>query len=86
MVPGRKIYVEAIKFGKKIYVIGDSHLSRMKRNIFQKPVKGGETYFNASQGATSKRLNNYQLFTKMNLMLFCYMSVLMIKIIKRKIG
>ena len=34
--------MEAIKFGKKIYVIGDSHLSRIKRNIFQKSVKGGK--------------------------------------------
>ena len=40
-VPGRSTYVEATKFGKKICVIGDSHLNRIKRSIFQKSVKGG---------------------------------------------
>ena len=45
IVPGRRTYVEATKFGKKICVISDSHLNRIKRNIFQKSVNGGETYF-----------------------------------------
>ena len=49
-VPGRRTYVEATKFGKKICIVGDSHLNRIRRNIF----------------------------TKINLMLFCYISVLMI--------
>ena len=39
-------YAEGAKFGKKICVIGDSHLDRIKRNIFQKLVSGGKTYFN----------------------------------------
>ena len=46
IVPGRRKYSEATKFGKKIYVIGDSHLNRIKRNIFKKSVNGGKTYFN----------------------------------------
>ena len=49
--------MEATKFGNKICVIGDSEPKRIKKNIFQKSVNGGETYFNAFQGATSKRLN-----------------------------
>ena len=42
IIPGRRTYVEATKFGKKICVIGDSHLNRIKRNIFQKSVNGGK--------------------------------------------
>ena len=57
-MPGRRKYSEATKFGKKICVIGDSQLKRIKKNIFQKSVNGGETYFNAFRGATSKRLNH----------------------------
>ena len=50
-------------FSKKICVIGDSHLNRMKRrNIFQKLVTGGR-YFNFSRGATTKRLKYYILPT-----------------------
>ena len=36
IVPGKITYLEATKFGKKNCVIGDSHLNRIKRNIFQK--------------------------------------------------
>ena len=55
--------MEATKFGKKICVIGDSHLNRMKGNIFQKSVNGWKTYFNVFRGATFKRLNHYILPT-----------------------
>ena len=41
IVPARRTYVEATKFGKKICVIRGSHLNRIKRNIFQKLVNGG---------------------------------------------
>ena len=49
-VPGRRTYEKATKFGKKICIVGDSHLNRRRRNIF----------------------------TKINLMLFCHILVLMI--------
>ena len=62
IVPGRRTYSEATKFGKKICVIGDSHLNRIKRNIFQKSVNGGKTYF-VFRGPTFKRLNHYILPT-----------------------
>ena len=39
-VPVKTTYSEANKFGKKTCVISDSHLNRIKRNIFQKLVKG----------------------------------------------
>ena len=60
---GMKTYSEATKFGKKICVVGDSHLNRIKRNIFQKSVNGGKRYFNVFRGAKSKRLNHYVLPT-----------------------
>ena len=63
IVPGGITYLEATKFGKKICVIGDSHLNRIKDNIFQKSVNGGKTYFHVFQGTTSKRLNHYILPT-----------------------
>ena len=63
IVPGRITYLEATKFGKKICVIGDSHLNRIKDNIFQKPVNGGITYFHVFRRAASKRLNHYILPT-----------------------
>ena len=63
VVPGRRTYSEATKFRKKICVISDSHLNRIKTNIFQKLVNRGKTYFNVFQGATSKRLNHYILTT-----------------------
>ena len=61
--PCRRTYVEATKVGKKICVIGNSHLNRIKRNIFQKSVNWGKTYFNVFRGAESKRLNHYILAT-----------------------
>ena len=80
IVPGRRTYSEATKFGKKICVIGDSHLNRIKRNIFQKSVNGEKTYFNVFRvlHLRDRIIISYQLFTKINLMLFCYISVLMI--------
>ena len=39
-VPGKITYAEAIKFEKNNCVIGDSHLYRIKKNIFQKSVNG----------------------------------------------
>ena len=39
-VPVKRTYSEANKFRKKTCVISDSHLNRIKRNIFQKSVKG----------------------------------------------
>ena len=59
IVPSRRTYSEATKFGKKVCVIGNSHLNRIKRNIFQKSVNGGKRYFNVFRGAKSKRLNHY---------------------------
>ena len=34
IVPRRRTYLEVTKFRKKICVIGDNHLNRIKRNIF----------------------------------------------------
>ena len=56
IVPSRRTYLETTKFAKKICVIGDSHLNRIERNIFQKSVNKGKRYFDVYRGAASKRL------------------------------
>ena len=38
--PGRRTYSEATKFGKKICVIGDSHLNRIKGISFKNRLTG----------------------------------------------
>ena len=43
VVTGQRTYSETAKFGMKIFVISDSHLNRIKKNIFQKLVNGGKT-------------------------------------------
>ena len=80
IIPGRRTYVEATKFGKKICVISDSHLNRIKRNIFQKLFNGGKhtLMFFEVLHLRDSIIISYQLFTKISLMLFCYISVLMI--------
>ena len=45
-VRGKRTYAEVTKFEKENCVIGDSHLNRIRRNIFQKLVNRAETCFN----------------------------------------
>ena len=40
IVPGSRTYSEATKFGKKICVIGDSHLNRIKGISFKNRLTG----------------------------------------------
>ena len=46
VVSANRTYVDTTKFGKKVSDIGDSHLNRMKKNIFQSSVNGGDTIYN----------------------------------------
>ena len=50
IAPAKRTYLEATKFGKKICVIGDSHLNKIKRNIFQKSVTGEKHTLTFSEG------------------------------------
>ena len=45
ILPGRRTNLETTKYGKKICVIGDSHLNRIKKNIFQKSTLIGGDIF-----------------------------------------
>ena len=58
IVPGRRTYSEATKFGKKTCIIGDSHLNRIKSSTFQKSVNGGKhtlIFFEALHLSSSRR-------------------------------
>ena len=46
IVLGSRTFLEATKFEKKICVISDNHLNRIKRNMFKKLVNRGKTYLN----------------------------------------
>ena len=51
IVPRKGTCAEETKFGKKICITGDSHLNRIKWNIFPKSVHGRKTYFNVFRDA-----------------------------------
>ena len=42
IVPEKRTDAKATKLGKKISLVGDRYLNRIKRNIFQKSVNRGE--------------------------------------------
>ena len=57
--PGNVTYASATKHGKKVSVIGDSHLRRSNRNIFKEPLAycgGNLKYFS---GAKTLDLEHY---------------------------
>ena len=69
IVPDNRTYQEATMFGKKVWIIGDNHLSRMKRNIFKKSVNVGKTCFNVFKMSHLRDwlFTFYQHFTKNSL-------------------
>ena len=44
VVPGNKTYASVTKYGKKIVVIGDSHLKRIKRNLFKNSFDNAKSF------------------------------------------
>ena len=44
---------------KKIFIICDSHLTRIKENILRKKFKGHKVYFTGFSGANTKQLDHY---------------------------
>ena len=45
--------------GKKVSIVGDSHLSRIRKNLFNNSLKNGKSHINVFKGATTKRLNHF---------------------------
>ena len=58
-VPGNSSYATVSKFGKKIFVVGDIHVKRIKRLDFHKELRSGNAFFRSFSGANSKQLNHY---------------------------
>ena len=58
-IPGNSSYATRTKFGKKIFVVGDSHVKRMKRIDFNKQLRSGKAFFKTFSGANTKQLSHY---------------------------
>ena len=58
-VPGNRPYSSTTKFGKKICVVGDSHIRRIKRNLFNNSLYGGKAHLNCFSGTNIKRLEHF---------------------------
>ena len=59
VLPGNRSYASTTKYGKKICVVGDSHISRIKKNLFNNSVRNGKAYLSSFRGANIKRLNHF---------------------------
>ena len=59
VVPGNRSYASTTKYGKKICVVGDSHISRIKKNLFNNSIRNSKAYLNSFRGANIKRLNHF---------------------------
>ena len=58
-VPGNSSYAAICKFGKKIFVVGDSRIKRIKRLDFNKELRSGKAFLRSFSGANSKQLDDY---------------------------
>ena len=62
-VPGNSSYANMTKMGKKVIIVGDSHVRRIRRDNFNKELRRGKTYFKSFSGANAKQLQHYILPT-----------------------
>ena len=53
-VPGNSTYSGITKRGRKICVVGDSHIKRIKRTDFNKALRHGKAFFRSFSGANAK--------------------------------
>ena len=60
-VSGNSDYASTIKNGRKGLVVGDSHVKRIRRNVFNKGLKNGKAIFRSFSGANTKQLDHYML-------------------------
>ena len=57
--PGTSTYSGITKHGRKIWVVGDSHIKRIKRNDCNKELRHGKAFFRSFSGANTKQLRHY---------------------------
>ena len=58
-IPGNRNYANISKNGRKILVLGDTHVKRIRRFDFNKEFRYIKAYFGSFSGATSKQLDHY---------------------------
>ena len=59
IVPGNSTYSGIIKHDRKICVVGDSHIKRIKWNDFNKELRHDKAFFRSFNGANAKQLRHY---------------------------
>ena len=59
VVPGNETYASATKHGKKIEVIGDGHLKRIKRNLFKNSFDNAKSFIKSFGGAKTEHMKRY---------------------------
>ena len=58
-VPRGSNYATVSKFGKRMFVVGDSHVKRIKHLDFNKELRSGKEFLKPFSGANSKQLDHY---------------------------
>lgn len=59
IVPGNRTYASTTKYGKKIMVVGDSHIKRIKRNLFNDSFDNAKSYIKSFSGAKIDDMKYY---------------------------
>ena len=59
IVPGNSTYSGITKHGRKICVVGDSLIKRIKRNDLNKELRHSKAFFRCFSGANAKQLRHY---------------------------
>ena len=58
-IPGSSNYASISKNGRKILVVGDNHVKRIRRSILTTNLEMAKLYFRSFSGATSKQLDHF---------------------------
>ena len=59
VVPGVRSYASVAEYGKKVFLIGDSHLKRINRRKFNNSFKNGRSFIKSFPGAKVEELQHY---------------------------
>ena len=58
-IPGNSNYASISKNDRKILIVGDSHVKRIRRIDLNKELRNGKAYFRLFSGAINKQLDHY---------------------------
>ena len=59
IAPGNSTYASMTKYGKKLCIIGDSHIKRVRRNVFNNLTENGKPYLKSFRGAKVQHLHHF---------------------------